>query len=108
MANDDPEGDGAHHGAGPSVAIGFVVGALVGAGIALLFAPEAGHKTRRRLVDAGKQWGDAARDTLAEGRETAGKLAEEAKSVIEAGRERLERDRKTDDSGPEGTGSRSG
>ena len=49
---------------------GFVLGAMVGAGIALLAAPEAGMKTRRRIRrvagelrdSAGDHWEDLAED----------------------------------------------
>ncbi len=48
----------------------FLLGAIVGAGIALLAAPEAGMKTRRRIQrvagrlreSAGDQWDDLAED----------------------------------------------
>ncbi len=49
---------------------GFLLGAIVGAGIALLAAPEAGTRTRRRIrraagelrESAGDQWDDLAED----------------------------------------------
>ena len=49
---------------------GFLLGAIVGAGIALLAAPEAGMRTRRRIrrvagelrESAGDQWDDLAED----------------------------------------------
>jgi gas vesicle protein len=49
---------------------GFLLGAIVGAGIALLAAPEAGTRTRRRIrrvagelrESAGGQWDDLAED----------------------------------------------
>ncbi len=58
------------HGAGSFVA-GIVVGALIGAGIALLFAPDTGVRTRKRLrrgaralrARAGEGLDDAARRT---------------------------------------------
>ena len=46
---------------GSSVALGLVIGALVGAGIALLLAPRIGKETRRRIADAGGRLSDAAR-----------------------------------------------
>ncbi len=50
--------------------LGFLLGAIVGAGIALLAAPEAGTRTRRRIrraagelrESAGDQWDDLAED----------------------------------------------
>jgi gas vesicle protein len=47
---------------GFSGVLGFVLGALVGAGIGLLLAPGTGKETRRRIADAGGRLGDAARD----------------------------------------------
>jgi len=39
--------------AGSSAAVGFLIGATLGAGIALLLAPRSGRQSRRRLADAG-------------------------------------------------------
>ena len=83
--------DGTSRGAGSSVAIGFVLGALVGAGIALLLAPGTGKETRRRLTDAGRRWSVAARSKFEQARDTANDLKRDAKSALEAGREAFER-----------------
>lgn len=48
---------------------GFMLGALVGAGVALLFAPAAGSDTRRKLGDTAKRLGSAARDKFQEGKD---------------------------------------
>ncbi|HYJ32755.1 MAG TPA: YtxH domain-containing protein [Candidatus Binatia bacterium] len=48
---------------------GFMLGAIVGAGVALLFAPAAGTDTRRKLGETAKRLGSAARDKVQEGRE---------------------------------------
>jgi gas vesicle protein len=61
--------NGASRGAGSSIATGFVLGALVGAGMALLLAPGTGKETRRRLADASARWGSAARTKFDEGRD---------------------------------------
>jgi YtxH-like protein len=47
----------------------FLLGAVVGAGVALLFAPAAGNDTRRKLGDTAKRLGSAARDRIQEGRD---------------------------------------
>lgn len=47
---------------------GFMLGAIVGASVALLFAPAAGNDTRRRLGETAKRLGSAARDRIQEGR----------------------------------------
>lgn len=47
---------------------GFMLGALVGAGVALLFAPATGTDTRRKLGETAKRLGSAARDKIQEGK----------------------------------------
>jgi gas vesicle protein len=47
-----------------SVVAGFLLGALVGAGAALLLAPASGDDTRDRLRQTGKRVRGAVRDTL--------------------------------------------
>ena len=54
---------------GASGMSGFMLGAIVGAGVALLFAPAAGNDTRRKLGETAKRLGSAARDRMQEGRE---------------------------------------
>jgi hypothetical protein len=85
--NENPQGNGPSGSAASSATIGFVLGALVGAGLALLFAPESGVRTRRRLTDAGRRLGGAARSTLDHARDAAGDLKEDAAAALEAGRE---------------------
>jgi len=47
---------------------GFMLGAIVGAGVALLFAPATGTDTRRKLGETAKRLGTAARERVQEGR----------------------------------------
>src|SRR5258705_668767 len=54
---------------GASGMSGFVLGAIVGAGVALLLAPATGTDTRRRVGDTVKKLGSAARDRIQEGKE---------------------------------------
>ena len=42
----------------------FAVGALIGAGVALLYAPQSGKETRELLVKKGKLLRDKAQDTV--------------------------------------------
>jgi len=95
MVNENPQTNGATRGAGSSAAMGFVVGALVGAGIALLLAPATGKDTRRRLADAGRRWGGAARDKLGQALDAASDLKPEAKSALEADTEAFEHGQKS-------------
>jgi len=75
--------------AGSSVATGFLLGAMVGVGIALLLAPETGKQARQRLADSGRRWRGAARHKLDQARDIAHELKDDAKSALEAGRETL-------------------
>jgi gas vesicle protein len=50
---------------------GLVIGGLVGAGIALLMAPQSGEETRAQIRDAGVELKDRANETMAEAREKA-------------------------------------
>jgi gas vesicle protein len=79
-------------------AIWFVAGAAVGATLALLFAPESGQKTRRRLAkhaqrgsqalsNGGRDLYDRGRDVYDRGRE----IAEEAAEMFERGRKLAEK-----------------
>lgn len=43
---------------------GLVVGALAGAGVALLMAPQSGRRTRRHIVRVAEDLGDNARDAF--------------------------------------------
>jgi gas vesicle protein len=72
---------------GPGGITGFMLGAIVGAGVALLFAPAAGGDTRRRLGDTAKKLGSAAKDKLEDGKNTAKEYLESGRQAIESGRE---------------------
>lgn len=69
MARDDGAGAG-------SIMLAFLLGAVSGAAVALLYAPATGRETREYL-------GDKAR----EGRERAAEVAERGRQIINQGRE---------------------
>ena len=71
MARDEGAGAG-------SVLLAFVLGAVSGAAVALLYAPASGKETREYL-------GDKAR----EGRERAAKAADKGRELMQQGRETL-------------------
>jgi gas vesicle protein len=85
---------------GSTVVMGFVLGALVGAGMALLLAPGTGKDTRKRLVATGRRWSAAARSTFQNARDTANDLKQDAISAVEAGREAFEENRKSQEPSP--------
>jgi gas vesicle protein len=70
MARDD--------GGAGNILLAFILGAVSGAAVALLYAPTSGRETRELL-------GERAR----EGRETAGEAARKGRQVIAQGRETL-------------------
>jgi gas vesicle protein len=71
MTRDDSAGAG-------SILLAFILGAVSGAAVALLYAPTSGRETRELL-------GEKAR----EGRETAAEAAKKGRQVIAQGRETL-------------------
>jgi gas vesicle protein len=93
--NENPQVNGTAGGAGATVVRGFVLGALVGAGMALLLSPGNGKDNRRRLVAAGRRWGGAARSTFKQAREAANDLKQDAMSALEAGRDAFEESQKS-------------
>lgn len=81
--------------AGSSMMTGFVVGALVGAGIALLLAPATGQDMRRRLGETARRVRDEARSKVGQARETLSHLKEDARTAIDSGREAFTQHRQT-------------
>lgn len=87
-----------------SVALGFILGGVIGASLALLFAPESGRRTRERLrdmasdvrdkaIDVSEELRDKAEEAVERGREA----FEEKKSIlsaaVQAGKEAMQRER---------------
>ena len=64
----------------------FIVGAAVGAGIALLLAPDRGSETRRRLGQTAKRLSSTMRDNL-------GDLKSNVQSAVDSGRDAFRRER---------------
>ena len=71
----------------------FLVGALVGAGLALLLAPAAGRDTRKRLGTTAKKLGGNARNAFGRTRESIQGIKDDARSAVERGREEYRRSR---------------
>lgn len=46
------------------VIVSFLAGALVGAGVALLLAPQAGQETRKRIREVAGEWKDKGEDLI--------------------------------------------
>ncbi len=75
-----------------AVLLGFAVGAVVGAGVALLLAPESGRKTRERLTSTAQRVGKSAGETMDQARATMVEMGSDAKSAIKAGQEAFLKD----------------
>jgi gas vesicle protein len=60
----------------------FVAGALVGAGTALLLAPESGRSMRRRLAQGAKAAQEELTDVATETREAFGALTKDARQTL--------------------------
>src|SRR5437016_3501008 len=63
----------------------FLVGLLVGAGIALLMAPQSGEETRRDITEGVKRAKDAAADAVGGLTETIGETLDNARTRVSEG-----------------------
>ena len=81
-----------------STLMGFALGAVIGAGVALLLAPDSGKNTRQRLTSTARRWRNSAGETIDRARETVAELGTDAKSAIRAGQDAFLHDRATRES----------
>jgi gas vesicle protein len=77
-----------------TVLVAFVLGAVAGAAVALLYAPVAGEETRRRLAEKARDGRDKAAELAREGREFFERRREDLSAAVERGREVFEQTRK--------------
>ena len=68
----------------------FAVGALVGAGIALLYAPQSGRETRELLAQKTRELKDKAADALDGAKEMVQGKKNQILAAVEAGKEAME------------------
>ena len=82
---------------GGSVMLAFMLGAMAGAAVALLYAPAAGEETReylsRRAREGRDRARDAARDAADQGREFYQRQRDSVTTAIERGREAFQQAR---------------
>jgi gas vesicle protein len=64
------------------VVLSFLLGALVGAALGILYAPRSGKETRMKLRDLGEDLGDKINDIKEE-------VVEKAEHIVEEGKEKL-------------------
>lgn len=82
---------------GGSVMIAFVVGALTGAAVALLFAPASGEDTREYLGKRAREGKDKAREAMDQGREYYERQREHLTTAVDRGREAFQQARERGD-----------
>jgi gas vesicle protein len=70
-----------------SVLLAFLVGAVAGAAVALLYAPATGRETREFLGEKAREGRDRANEAAMKGREAVNRSRESVASAIERGRE---------------------
>lgn len=85
--NEYPYGSDMGQGSSGSNMMGFFVGALVGASVALLLAPAPGGDTRRRVADTAKKLGSAAKDKVDQMRGQAREAGDTARESYMQGRQ---------------------
>jgi gas vesicle protein len=90
MSNQDGAGAG-------TMMLAFVVGALTGAAVALLFAPASGEETREYLGQKAREGRARARDAIDQGREAYQRQRETLSSAIDRGREAFQQARERGD-----------
>jgi gas vesicle protein len=82
---------------GSSVMIAFVVGAVTGAAVALLFAPASGEETREYLGKKAREGKDKAREAMEQGREYYERQREHLTTAVDRGREAFQQARERGD-----------
>ena len=78
-----------------SVMLAFLVGAVAGAAVALLYAPAVGRETREFLGEKAREGRERAAQAAARGREAVNRGRETVMNAVERGREAYEQARTT-------------
>ena len=87
MARDDGAGSG-------SILLAFILGAVSGAAVALLYAPASGDDTRKYLGDKAREGRDRAAEVAQKGRQVVSEGRETLTSAIDRGREAYQQARR--------------
>jgi gas vesicle protein len=77
--------------------VAFVIGALTGAAVALLFAPATGDETREFLGQKAREGKAKAREAMDQGREYYNNQRENLATAVDRGREAFEQARERGD-----------
>jgi gas vesicle protein len=76
-----------------SVIVAFVLGAIAGAAVALLWAPATGEETRRRLGERAREGKERASEAARQGREFIKSQRDNLSSAFERGKEAFDQAR---------------
>jgi hypothetical protein len=95
MHNRNPNEDFRELERSSSSVVGFMIGAAIGAGIALLLAPESGRDTRRRLGQTARSWSSSMKDGVEQARGRVGALKDDVRTAVNSGREAFARERES-------------
>jgi gas vesicle protein len=74
---------------GDEFVLGVVIGALIGAGVALILAPDSGRRTRRRIRRSAEDLSEAAGDRLQTAADDVRRLADDTRRAAEQSSSRL-------------------
>jgi gas vesicle protein len=80
-----------------SVMVAFIVGAVTGAAVALLFAPASGEDTREFLSERAREGREKARQAMDQSRDYYARQRENVTSAVERGREAFQQARERGD-----------
>ena len=80
-----------------SVMVAFVIGALTGAAVAILFAPASGEETREFLGQKAREGRDKAREAVDQGRDYYRSQRDNLVTAVERGREAFQQTRERGD-----------